>query len=73
MKFIRIPHTNELRWEDYRLTVITDRILRVEFDREDLFTDAPTQFALERGFGAPSFTLEENDGELTIRTAAASS
>ncbi len=71
MKFIRIPHTNELRWEDYRLTVITDRILRVEFDREDLFTDAPTQFALERGFGAPSFTLEENDGELTIRTAAA--
>ena len=41
-----------------RLSVLTDRLLRVEVDKKKRFTDAPTQAVINRNFAHPEFRDE---------------
>ncbi len=48
-----------------RLSVLTDRLLRVEVDKKGEFTDAPTQCVICRNFAKPQYKVVE-DGDILI-------
>ena len=48
-----------------RLTVLTDRLLRVEVQNGSVFLDEPTQCVRNRCFASPSFTLHKKDEYVT--------
>ena len=54
--------------KNYRFTLITDRILRMEYDPEGIFEDRPSQVVLHRNFPAPEFSVKEKNGRLEIDT-----
>lgn len=55
----------------FRFSVITSRILRVEYDKTATFTDEPTQAVLYRNFDKPKFKVTENKNIVTIGTCDA--
>ena len=52
----------------YRITVLTDRLIRLEFDESGLFEDRPSQFAVNRDFNAPDYTVLETEDNLELHT-----
>lgn len=51
-----------------RLSVITDRLLRVEIDKKGEYTDEPTQSIICRNFAKPQFKVVEDGNILIIIT-----
>ena len=54
----------------YRITVLTDRLLRMEYQAKGAFCDTATQMALCREFPVPAFTVTETENRLTVETDA---
>ena len=54
--------------EKYRLTVLTEGLVRLEYSETGAFVDQPTQIVTNRLFPAPAFHAEETDAELQITT-----
>ena len=52
----------------YRITVLTDRLLRLEYEADNRFEDSATQMAICREFPAVPFTSAVQDGRLVIDT-----
>jgi len=52
----------------YRITVLTSRMIRVERDEEDRFTDAPTQVVLRRRLDVPRYRVTVGAGGLDLWT-----
>jgi len=52
----------------YRITILTERLFRVEYNEKGLFLDAPTQFAIFRDFEVPNFNFREDSSFLEIET-----
>ncbi len=59
-----------LQGRNYRITVLTDRLLRLEYEENGCFCDTATQLALCREFPVPAFTVEEKEEVLTVETKA---
>ncbi len=53
---------------DLRLSVLSDRILRVERSADGVFTDAPTQMVVNRNFAKPQFNVSESGGKIVVVT-----
>ena len=53
---------------DVRVSVITDRILRVERSLDGVFEDRPTQVVFERNFAKTHFNYEKNGNKLIVKT-----
>ena len=51
-----------------RFTLITERILRIEYDPEGMFENRPSQAVLNRKFPVPAFTVKDSGGRLEIDT-----
>ena len=52
----------------YRFTLLTDHILRIEYDPEGVFEDRPSQTVLCRNFAAPEYSVHDRGGILEIDT-----
>ncbi|WP_246180273.1 glycoside hydrolase family 31 protein [Kocuria coralli] len=52
----------------YRITVLTSRLLRLEFQEDGVFTDAPTQLVRRRRFPVPEFTVTHTEEGLDLWT-----
>ncbi len=57
-----------VRGENYRITVLTDRLMRLEWAEDGRFDDRPTQRVFCRRFPAPAFTVRETEEGLEIET-----
>lgn len=55
---------------DVRVTVLTDRLLRIEYASDGRFEDRPTLAVVNRRFPAPRFRTEVDGSSLTIDTGA---
>ena len=53
---------------DARFTILTDRVIRVEYDPAQKFTDQPSQVFWYRYQSVPLFTTKEVGGTITIET-----
>ena len=52
----------------YRFTLLTERMIRLEYDPEGIFEDRPSQTVLNRHFPVPEYHLRDTDGRLEIDT-----
>lgn len=53
----------------YRITVLTDRLIRLEYSKDGIFNDHLTDLVINRNFPVPKFKREEDDKYLVITTA----
>ncbi len=51
-----------------RFTVLTDRLLRLEYDPEGIFEDRPSQTVLCRNLPVPAYTVKDNGQRLELDT-----
>lgn len=61
---------NQVRGQNYRFTVLTDRLIRLEYAPHGRFEDRATQTVFYRDFPRCDYTLKRGDGELVLETAA---
>ena len=54
--------------EKFRFTVLTERLIRLEYNDNGIFVDDPTEFALYRDFKTPEFTSNEDNNFVIIST-----
>jgi len=57
-----------IRGEGYRITILTDRLVRLEYARDGQFRDSATQTVLNREFPLPAFTVSETEKGLVAET-----
>ena len=65
------PKANEkavVKGEKYRFTVLTDRLIRLEYSENGVFVDEPTQRVFRREFDVPEFKVKESKNSLEIIT-----
>ena len=55
--------------KNYRISILTESLLRLEYSEEGVFEDRATQAVLNRNFEVPKFSVYEKDGILTIKTS----
>lgn len=53
---------------DFRFSVLSSRILRIEKDKKHIFTDEATQTVICRNFSSPAFKVSESKRKLKIST-----
>ncbi|MEG2688279.1 MAG: glycoside hydrolase family 31 protein, partial [Clostridia bacterium] len=56
--------------DSVRLSILSPRILRVEFDKNRVFEDRPSQMAINRNFANTKFTVAESGDKVAIVTNA---
>lgn len=54
--------------EKYRITILTERLIRLEYSEDGQFSDALTQRVINRKFSLPIFTVQEDTKTLEIST-----
>lgn len=57
-----------VRGDCYRFTVLTDRLIRLEYQADGNFMDEATQTVICRDFPVPEYRVMEKDGLLEIAT-----
>ena len=50
----------------YRITVLSESLIRLEYDSGGMFEDRPTEFATFRNFPVPKFQVQENETLLVL-------
>lgn len=58
----------QVRGRHYRFTVLTSRLIRMEYSADGVFVDAPSQLAVDREFDVPAFSVKETETFLEIVT-----
>lgn len=59
---------NIVLWHNYRITVLTDRLFRIEFNDEKKYRDFATQVVWFRNHPIVSFTVINSNDEVKIKT-----
>ena len=59
---------NIIQGKNYRITVLTPRLLRLEYSGDGVFNDAATQTVLNRNFPEAAFQVKETEEELQLMT-----
>ena len=55
--------------EKYRISILTESLLRLEYSENGVFEDRPSQAVVNRNFPTPKFLLCEREECLTITTS----
>ena len=61
---------NTVRIEKARFTVLTDRLIRIEYSEAESFADRASQSVFYRDFPAAEYSVTENEGSVIIETAS---
>ncbi len=59
---------NIVQGDKFRFTVITERLIRMEYAPDGVFEDRPSQMAWNRNLGSAEYKVRKCDGELRIDT-----
>ena len=57
-----------VKGEKYRITVLTERLFRLEYSKDGVFEDRATRLAFNRAFAKPEFEYYREDGYLHVVT-----
>ena len=52
----------------YRISVLTERVVRIEYNPNGVFVDEPTELVVNRNVGVPAFTLRQVQNTIEIDT-----
>ena len=64
----KTPSSYVYRGKKYRISVISNSLIRFEYSETGSFNDYPTFFAANRSFGKPRVTVEEDNEILVIKS-----
>ncbi len=53
---------------NYRISILSERLVRLEYSADGQFSDAPTTLVKNRQFGIPVFKMEQDANYLVIKT-----
>ncbi len=73
LKLFSNPRCHEegiVQGDKYRFSVLTDRMIRMEYSEEGIFEDRSTQSVINRSFPVPSFEVIDQEDNLEIITEA---
>ena len=59
---------NVIKGDKYRITVLTEHLLRLEYSEDGEFIDAASQTVVNRDFPAVEFSVKDTGDELELRT-----
>ena len=59
---------NVIKGDKYRITVLTEQLLRLEYSEDGEFIDAASQTVVNRDFPAVEFSVKDTGDELELRT-----
>lgn len=59
---------NVIQGEKYRITLLTEQLIRLEYSEDGVFEDRATQSVLNRDFAPVAYKIIETEDELQIRT-----
>lgn len=57
-----------VRGKNYRISILTERLLRLEYSEQGIFEDRATQKVINRKFPVPEFTVTEKEDQIDIIT-----
>lgn len=57
-----------IKGNKYRITILTESLIRLEYSNDGIFNDLPTLNVWYRNFDKPSFEVQEIDNQLVIKT-----
>ncbi len=63
--------TNEksiIQGEKYRITILTERLIRLEYNEDGIFENRPTKLVWNRNFEVPQFKIKEDEKYLEVTT-----
>ena len=60
---------NIIKGKYYRITIISESLVRFEYNQSGTFLDDPTEFAWNRNFGSTNFEKREDPNILEITTS----
>ena len=63
----KTPSSYVYRGKTYRISILSDSLIRFEYSDTGSFNDYPTFFAANRSFGKPRVSVEEDENMLIIR------
>lgn len=52
----------------YRITILTDRLVRFEYSKDGIFEDKPTQLVINRKFDVPQIAIQQDQRYMEITT-----
>ena len=58
-----------IKGNKYRITILTERLIRFEYNEEGIFEDRPTELVWYRNLPKPTIQLEEDLGMIVITTS----
>lgn len=57
-----------LQGEKYRFTILSESLIRIEYNKDGVFEDRPTELVWYRNFEKPEFTIKQDQKYLEIET-----
>lgn len=63
----KTPSSCVFKGQKYRISIISDSLIRFEYSEEGKFNDYPTMFAYNRSFAKPKINIEEDNSLLIIK------
>lgn len=57
-----------VKGNNYRFTILSERLIRIEYSKSGMFVDNPTQLVLNRNFFVPKFDINQDSKYLEIST-----
>ena len=63
----KTPSSNVYKGNKYRISIISNTLIRFEYSDTGSFNDYPTFFATNRSYGQPKVSVEETEYKLIIR------
>lgn len=58
-----------IKGNNYRFTVLTERLIRIEYSENANFVDEPTTLVVNRNFPKPNFNVKQDKNYLEISTS----
>ena len=58
-----------IQGKKYRFTILTERLVRLEYSPTGVFEDKPTQRVISRKFKKPNFTISQSEMLIQIITS----
>lgn len=62
------PNASIIAGDHYRFSILTPRLIRMEYENDGVFEDRPTRTVINRDFETPYFTVYETETQLEIDT-----
>jgi len=67
-KFSKSNDKAIFKGKKYRITILTERLIRFEYNENGIFEDRPTQLVLFRNFDVPNIAVRQDDKFLEVTT-----